>query len=163
TSATPVPPRWRRTSSDSSGVRRSRPGRKVRWRGWPGGAVARRGSRRRARPGRGGRARFFAGGGGRLARGGAPPGGGRAGTGRADAEQAATERAVEEDLREMAGRQETLSWPEARAALERARGRLGDRGSPGLRRRLDQGERDLALAAQLDDIRLDDSGRLRGP
>jgi serine/threonine-protein kinase len=47
------------------------------------------------------------------------------------------------------------SWPEARAARERARGRLGDRGSAELRRRLDQGARDLDLAARLDAICLD--------
>src|SRR5262249_44519554 len=41
------------------------------------------------------------------------------------AERAATERAAEEDLREMVARLRASSWPEARAALERARGRLG--------------------------------------
>jgi serine/threonine-protein kinase len=81
-----------------------------------------------------------------------------AATRRREAERAATERAAEEDLRDMVRLQETLSWPEARAALERAKGRLGDRGSAELRRRLDQGARDLALAARLDDIRLDGSG-----
>src|SRR5262245_29779783 len=41
-------------------------------------------------------------------------------------ERAAAERDAEEDLREMARRLRESSWPEARAALERARGRLGD-------------------------------------
>jgi serine/threonine-protein kinase len=68
----------------------------------------------------------------------------------AEAERAATERAAAEDLREMAGWLQKSSWPEARAALERAKGRLGDRGSAELRRRLDQGARDLDLAVRLD-------------
>ena len=48
----------------------------------------------------------------------------------------------------------TSSWPEAGAALERAKGRLGNRGSADLRRRLDQGARDLDLVANLEQIRL---------
>jgi serine/threonine-protein kinase len=70
-------------------------------------------------------------------------------------ERAATERAADEDLREMVRWLNGSSWPEARAALERARGRLGDRGSAELRRRLDQGARDLDLAARLEAICLD--------
>src|SRR5262249_11523623 len=38
------------------------------------------------------------------------------------AERNATERAAEEDLRDMVARLRASSWPEARAALERARG-----------------------------------------
>ena len=57
----------------------------------------------------------------------------------ANAERAATEGAAEGDLREMVRRLETSSWPEARAALERAKGRLGERGSARLRRLLEQG------------------------
>src|SRR5262245_48048874 len=72
-----------------------------------------------------------------------------------DAAWAATERAADEDLREMVHWLDRSSWPEARAALERARGRLGDRGSAELRRRLDQGVRDLDLAARLEAICLD--------
>jgi eukaryotic-like serine/threonine-protein kinase len=68
---------------------------------------------------------------------------------------AATERSADEDLREMVRWLNRSTWPEARAALERARGRLGDRGSAELRRRLDQGARDLDLAARLDAICLD--------
>jgi serine/threonine-protein kinase len=82
---------------------------------------------------------------------------------RSEAEETATARAAEDDLREMAGRQEALFWPEARTALERAKGRLGDRGSPELRRRVEQGERDLALALRLDDIRLTSSIQVREP
>src|SRR5262249_2438844 len=81
-----------------------------------------------------------------------------AATRRGEAGRGATGRGAEADLRDMVRLQETLSWPEARAALERAKGRLGDRGSAELRRRLGQGARDLALAARLDDVRLDGSG-----
>jgi serine/threonine-protein kinase len=70
-------------------------------------------------------------------------------------ERAATERAADEDLREMVPWLNRSSWPEARAALERARGRLGDGGSAELRRRLDQGARDLDLAARLEAICLE--------
>ena len=58
--------------------------------------------------------------------------------------------------------QRQSSWPEARAALERAKGRLGDRGSAELRRLLDQGARDLELAARLDAIRLDRARSVAG-
>jgi serine/threonine-protein kinase len=73
---------------------------------------------------------------------------------RRDAEHTAIERAAEEDLRELVGSLKKSSWPEAIAALERARGRLGERGSADLRRRLEQGDRELVLAARLDAIRL---------
>src|SRR5262249_47309842 len=53
------------------------------------------------------------------------------------AERAATERAAEDDLRDMVARLRASSWAEARAARERAKGRLGDHGSTGLRRLLD--------------------------
>jgi eukaryotic-like serine/threonine-protein kinase len=72
-----------------------------------------------------------------------------------EAEQAATERAAAEDLREMARWLKKSSWPEARAALERARGRLGEHGSAELRRFLDQGNRELELAARLEAIPLE--------
>jgi tetratricopeptide (TPR) repeat protein/tRNA A-37 threonylcarbamoyl transferase component Bud32 len=70
-------------------------------------------------------------------------------------EKVTLERAAGQDLRDMARSLETSSWPDARAALERARGRLGGRGSAGQRRLLDQGDRDLKLVGQLDAIRLD--------
>jgi serine/threonine-protein kinase len=69
-----------------------------------------------------------------------------------EAERAATERAAADDLGEMVRWLNRSSWPEARAALERAKGRLGGRGSAELRR-LDQGSRDLDLAARLDPAR----------
>ncbi|HZY90350.1 MAG TPA: serine/threonine-protein kinase, partial [Gemmataceae bacterium] len=70
------------------------------------------------------------------------------------AERVATERAAEEDLREMVQWLKKSSWPEARAALERAKGRLGDRGSAEQRRLLEQGTRDVELAARLEAILL---------
>src|SRR5262245_37847490 len=68
--------------------------------------------------------------------------------------EAATERAVEDDLTDMARLIQMAKWPEARAAWERANGRLADRASPDLRRRLDQGNRDLDMVRDLDEIRL---------
>jgi serine/threonine-protein kinase len=70
-------------------------------------------------------------------------------------ERAAAERAAEEDLRDMARSLRASSWPEARAALERARGRLGGHGSAELRRRLEQGAREVELAVRLEAIRQD--------
>jgi eukaryotic-like serine/threonine-protein kinase len=72
-----------------------------------------------------------------------------------EAERAGTERAAADDLREIAGWLKKSAWPEARAALERARGRLGGGGPAELRHRLEQGSRDLELAARLEAIRLD--------
>jgi serine/threonine-protein kinase len=72
----------------------------------------------------------------------------------AEAERAATERAAGDDLSDMARWLRKSSWPEGRAALERARGRLGDGGSIDLRRRLDRGARDLELVARLEATRL---------
>jgi serine/threonine-protein kinase len=68
--------------------------------------------------------------------------------------EAAKERAVDDDLTEMSDRIQKAQWSEARAAWERANGRLGDRASAGLRRRLDQGKRDLDVVAALEEIRL---------
>jgi serine/threonine-protein kinase len=70
------------------------------------------------------------------------------------AERETTERAARDDLREMADELKKSRWPQARTALERAKGRLGDHGSPEVVRLLDQGSRDLALAAQVEKIRL---------
>lgn len=44
-------------------------------------------------------------------------------------------------------------WPEARAALERAKGRLGSAGSPDLLREVARVDRDLELVATLNDLR----------
>jgi serine/threonine-protein kinase len=70
------------------------------------------------------------------------------------AERDAMERAAAEDLRDMVALLKSSSWPEARAAAERARGRLGNQGSSDLRRLLDQGTRELQLAVRLEEIRL---------
>ncbi len=69
-----------------------------------------------------------------------------------DAAEAAVERAAADDMDEMVWWLKKSSWPEARAALERAKGRLGDHDSAELQRRLDQGQRDLELGIQLDAI-----------
>jgi serine/threonine-protein kinase len=50
--------------------------------------------------------------------------------------------------------QEAGRWIEARAALEKAGGRLGDAGPTALQERLARMRRDLAFVAELDDIRL---------
>jgi len=54
------------------------------------------------------------------------------------------------------------SWPEARNALERAKSRLGERGSHDIRGRLDRGARDLEPADRLDAIRLTGYTMARG-
>jgi len=69
-------------------------------------------------------------------------------------QRAATARAVQDDLAEIARLQEKSAWAEAKAALERAKVRLGPNGLADLQQRLDQAGRDLALVAQLDAIRL---------
>ena len=74
----------------------------------------------------------------------------------------ATDCAVEGDLTEMAAAMRGSRWPEARTALERARGRLGDRDSAELRGRIDQGGRELLLADRLDAIRLSLSDSVGG-
>jgi serine/threonine-protein kinase len=72
----------------------------------------------------------------------------------ADAKQAATEGAAAEDLAEMVQHLKEAHWPEARAALERAKFRLGGRESLELRRQLDQGTRDLELGVRLENASL---------
>jgi serine/threonine-protein kinase len=74
---------------------------------------------------------------------------------RVEAERTATDQAAEEDLQEMARWLRKSTWLEAQVALERARGRLGEHGSAELRRLLDQGTRDLELAARLEATRMD--------
>jgi eukaryotic-like serine/threonine-protein kinase len=73
----------------------------------------------------------------------------------AAADQEAVERAVDEDLRDMSGSLKKASWPEARAALGRAKARLGDRRSEELCRRIARGEREFDLAARLEAVRLE--------
>ena len=62
-------------------------------------------------------------------------------------------RAVEDDLREARVAQRRLAWTEAGTALERARGRMGNRGTPALQSQLEQCMGDQQLVARLDDIR----------
>jgi serine/threonine-protein kinase len=69
-----------------------------------------------------------------------------------DAADAATERAAGRDVDEMVDWLRQSSWPEARAALERANGRVGDRSSAELNRRVQQGRRDVELGMHLDAI-----------
>jgi eukaryotic-like serine/threonine-protein kinase len=69
-------------------------------------------------------------------------------------ERAADARAAEDDLVEMQDYRGRSKWPEARAALGRAKARLGGRGSADLRRRIDRADADLALIARLDAARL---------
>jgi serine/threonine-protein kinase len=71
-----------------------------------------------------------------------------------EADRIATERAAADDLREMVDWLGKKSWTQARAALERAKGRLGegDRGAPALRRSLERGRLDLEMVARLDAI-----------
>ncbi|MDG3008402.1 serine/threonine-protein kinase [Paludisphaera mucosa] len=69
-------------------------------------------------------------------------------------ERSAAARAAEADLQEMAESLRKSDWPQANADLERAKGRVGVGGSADLRLRIDQGGRDLDLAARLDAMRL---------
>ena len=80
--------------------------------------------------------------------------------GRRQAEQAALDHAADEDLREMVRHLEESSWPQTRAAQERAKGRLTERGSAELHGRLMQGIRDLELATSLESLRLARATRL---
>ena len=73
----------------------------------------------------------------------------------AAAEREVTERDAEHDLREAVRGLRKSSLPEARAALERARGRLGDQGSEELRRLMEQVTRDLDCATRLEEIPLE--------
>jgi serine/threonine-protein kinase len=80
-----------------------------------------------------------------------------------EAAEAATERAANDDIREMIQCLNKSSWPEAHAALERAKGRVGDRGSTELKQRMEQGQRDIELGTQFEAIVLrayDTSGPL---
>src|SRR5262249_3753281 len=64
-------------------------------------------------------------------------------------DRAAVMRMVEEDLGTMDDHIKRSEWPEARAALGRAKARLGDRGSADLRRRVDRADVELTLLARL--------------
>jgi serine/threonine-protein kinase len=68
-------------------------------------------------------------------------------------ERTAVVRDTEAALTEAAGHQAAGRWPEARAALERAAGRLGGAGPADLRHRLDVAQAELVLVNRLDGIR----------
>ena len=72
----------------------------------------------------------------------------------AAADRDAMQRAANDDLTEMDSLLRASAWTEARAALERARGRLGNHASGDFLRRLNQGARDLELVSDLEEIRL---------
>jgi serine/threonine-protein kinase len=76
-------------------------------------------------------------------------------------------RTVEADFREVVDAQQRQAWGDARNALERAKGRLRGGGPPEFHRRADQLERELALVATLQEIRLRhndaESAAARGP
>jgi serine/threonine-protein kinase len=77
-------------------------------------------------------------------------------------EAATRERDVEAALAQVKEHQAAGRWPEARAALEKAAGRLGDAGPTSLQERLEQMRRDLSFVAELDDIRLRAADSARG-
>jgi len=60
---------------------------------------------------------------------------------------------VEADFREVVDAEQRQAWGDARTALERAKGRLGDGGPAELRQRTGQIERELALVETLQQIR----------
>jgi tetratricopeptide (TPR) repeat protein len=72
-------------------------------------------------------------------------------------ERTAVNQAAEDDLREMAESRKRSLWPESRAALERAKARIGDRGSAELRRQIARAEAQFKLIARLDEIRMSSS------
>ncbi|MBX3358890.1 MAG: protein kinase [Phycisphaeraceae bacterium] len=63
-------------------------------------------------------------------------------------------RSVNNDLAELERSERSGQWADAREALERAKGRLGDRDVSDARARIRQSERDLGLVTQLAAIRL---------
>lgn len=72
----------------------------------------------------------------------------------AAADLAATERAAGQDLDEMVQSLKKSDWSAAEASLERAKARLGERGSTALQQLIAQGSRDLALQRKLDQLRM---------
>jgi serine/threonine-protein kinase len=80
----------------------------------------------------------------------------------AQAEDATTERAADDDLKEMATFLKESKWSEAKAALERAKGRRGERASDQLRARLHRSARDLKLALMLEVLSLHASAEVDG-
>jgi serine/threonine-protein kinase len=81
---------------------------------------------------------------------------------KAESDRLATEQAAADDLRDMARSLKQSSWSEARIALERAKGRLGNQGSAETRSLLDRGVRDLEFAARMEAIHLEFALRQQG-
>jgi serine/threonine-protein kinase len=77
-------------------------------------------------------------------------------------EQLAQEHDVDAALTEARAHQAAGRWPEARAALEKATGRLGGAGPLPQQERLGQMLRDLKMVAEVDDIRLSAAEAARG-
>jgi eukaryotic-like serine/threonine-protein kinase len=77
-------------------------------------------------------------------------------------DRAASVRTDDGDLREMEQSLKDGAWPEARAALDRAKGHLGTRIPDSLGRIIDRGTRDLDLGIRLDAIRLSGADTVGG-
>jgi tetratricopeptide (TPR) repeat protein len=77
-------------------------------------------------------------------------------------ERTALVRDVDAALAEAKTHQQAARWPEVRAALERADGRLGGRGPAELRARVRQARLDADMVAELEAIRLESSEGLKG-
>ena len=60
---------------------------------------------------------------------------------------------VEADFHEVVDAEQRQAWGDARTALERAKGRLGDGGPKNLRRRASQTDRELTVVRKLQEIR----------
>jgi serine/threonine-protein kinase len=69
-------------------------------------------------------------------------------------EHTAAVREVDAALAEVGAHRQAGRWPEARAALQRAEGRLGGGGPRALRERVEQARRDADMIAELDAIRM---------
>jgi tetratricopeptide (TPR) repeat protein len=78
-------------------------------------------------------------------------------------ERSATKRVVNEDFDQVVAAERVKQWDQAHAALERAKARLGGGGPQALRLRAAQLERELVLAAKLEDILLDTDGSVPAP
>jgi len=81
---------------------------------------------------------------------------------RVSGQRMATLQAADQDLREADARQRHSDFSGARAALERARGRMGAIASPDLQRHVGQAGRNLVIVARLDRIRMTRSASVGG-
>jgi eukaryotic-like serine/threonine-protein kinase len=77
-------------------------------------------------------------------------------------QRAANAKAVDQDLQEVARLQRQSAWTAADAALDRATLRLGNHGPAELYQRLTQARHDSQLAAQLDELRLNNDESIGG-